>query len=103
MRKRSIGVIGGGVAGCTFVHFLLKEIIANTRFERVDITIYEPRSSLCTGLAYQSDLDSLLLNVPFTEMSLEFDTIEFAQWLKFRYPEICTNEYVPRGFFWGLL
>jgi uncharacterized NAD(P)/FAD-binding protein YdhS len=73
---RGIAIVGGGCSGLLLAVQLLK-----LRY-RGRITIVEPRSKLGRGLAYSSQFDEHLLNVPAGKMSAIPDAPDhFLQWI----------------------
>ncbi len=75
-----IAIIGGGCTGAATAVHLLRRLGPETR---ADITIYEPRETLGTGLAYSTSEPVHRINVPAEKMSLYPDEpTSFVSWLE---------------------
>jgi uncharacterized NAD(P)/FAD-binding protein YdhS len=82
--KFTIAVVGGGAACVAFLHHLI-EHISLAAAKRVQVRIFEPRSMIGPGLAYQPDLDSLLLNRAVETMSVSAgDFSTFTSWVRWK-------------------
>lgn len=68
-----IGVIGGGASAALFLHHLAKRITHIDRHSAVSIAIFEPRTKVGPGYAYQDDTDEQLLNAPIRAGSMFHD------------------------------
>lgn len=95
--RSSIAVIGGGAAGSLTAARLIDE--AGRRHRRIEITLIEPRGALGRGVAYSTNDNRHLLNVPVRKMTAYPEDAEhFARWLEAhdgKAPDPC--DYVPRG------
>ncbi len=96
--KRSIAIIGGGFSGTLIATHLLRRAAAGTR-----ITLIERRLAVGRGVAYGTECDRHLLNVPAGRMSALADEPEhFLAWVRARvgqpgYPERTEpGDFVPR-------
>jgi uncharacterized NAD(P)/FAD-binding protein YdhS len=93
----SIAIIGGGAAGALTAARLIDE--AGRRHRRIEITLIEPRAALGRGVAYSTNDNRHLLNVPVGKMTAYPEDAEhFARWLEAhdgKAPDPC--DYVPRG------
>ena len=73
---RRIIIVGGGAAG-TLIAISLAQLTTNP----TEIVIFEPRARLGEGVAYSTNDDRHLLNVPATGMSALVDDVRhFARW-----------------------
>lgn len=78
--KPRIAIIGGGCTGAATAVHLLRRLGPSTA---ADITIYEPRETLGTGLAYSTSEPVHRINVPAEKMSLYPDEpTSFVSWLE---------------------
>lgn len=110
-RAVSIAIVGGGAAGASVAHYLVRSL-GNTPVKvEAEIKLYEKRGVIGPGLAYQRDNDVLLMNMVSQDASLFADEPEnFWRWLasteQHQYKHyaltgssIIPNGYVPRGLF----
>lgn len=63
MDIKTIAIIGCGATGASFIRSFVVQCCFY-KLKHVKIIIFEPASSLGAGLAYQEDLDNLLINRP---------------------------------------
>ena len=115
--KRRIAIIGGGASGVISLLQLL-HASQSSQTARVShkaqtptsslepsvlVDIFEPKSELSGGLAYTSNDESLILNVPAANMGFSpSDVKSFESWLDQASPEQRTQKnypYVPRAQF----
>jgi uncharacterized NAD(P)/FAD-binding protein YdhS len=110
-RAVSIAIIGGGAAGASVAHYLVRSLGNGPVKVDAEIKLYEKRGVIGPGLAYQRDNDVLLMNMVSQDASLFADEPEnFWRWLasteqnQYRHyaisgSAIIPNGYVPRGLF----
>jgi uncharacterized NAD(P)/FAD-binding protein YdhS len=80
----TIGVVGGGAASVAFLHHLTN-LIAPSVAQHIRIRLFESRPSVGPGLAYQHDVNSLLLNRAVETMSVSAgDFSTFASWMRWK-------------------
>jgi uncharacterized NAD(P)/FAD-binding protein YdhS len=93
-----IAIVGGGASG----------IIAAIQLERklgskANLTIFDPAGQLGAGLAFSTDHEAHLLNVPAEKMSAWRDRpTDFRDWLAEHYPDALNGRhypFVPRKYF----
>ncbi len=105
----TLAVIGGGAASVAFLHHL-SNLITPSVAERVQVRIFEPRSQIGPGLAYQPDVDTALLNRAIETMSVsaaDFSTFtSWVRWKSHHEPELhdlvrrdLSSTYVSRSLF----
>ncbi len=90
-----IAIVGCGISGAN----VLKNIIEHKNFDNsLYIDIYEKRSELGVGLAYEDDDMHKVLNTPLAHMNVNLeDRNEFRNWLIENYGELSTIEgKIPR-------
>jgi uncharacterized NAD(P)/FAD-binding protein YdhS len=94
--RSSIAVVGGGAAGTLTAARLVDE--AGRRHRPIEITIVEPAAMLGRGVAFSTDDNRHLLNVPVRKMTAcPEDADHFSRWLEAhdgRPADPC--DYVPR-------
>jgi uncharacterized NAD(P)/FAD-binding protein YdhS len=74
----TVAIIGGGASGL----IAAVQLIQRTR-RAIKIVFVEPRASLGSGVAYSTEFDSHLLNVPAGNMSpLHDDPDHFSRWMR---------------------
>ena len=79
--RSSIAVVGGGAAGTLTAARLIDE--AGRRGRPIAVTLIEPRVALGRGVAYSTDDNRHLLNVPIRKMTAYPEDAEhFARWLE---------------------
>jgi uncharacterized NAD(P)/FAD-binding protein YdhS len=92
-------VICGGGASAVMLLQSLKQRARRT----VDVTIFEPRSRLGTGVAYSTNCPTHLLNTRACNMSITDDPDDFVRWLKAERPRRVLNwtreDFAPRSYF----
>lgn len=92
---RSIAIIGGGFSGTLIATHLLRRAAPGTR-----ITLVERRLAIGRGVAYGTECDRHLLNVPAGKMSAFPDEPEhFLQWARARAGQPGFPEWVEPGDF----
>jgi uncharacterized NAD(P)/FAD-binding protein YdhS len=90
-----VAIIGGGFSGAMVALHLLRQSKS-----ALHITIIEPRQTLGLGLAYSTDCDEHLLNVPAAGMSALADQPDhFYNYAHKHLPEVTPETFVPRKFF----
>jgi uncharacterized NAD(P)/FAD-binding protein YdhS len=104
----TIGVIGGGSVAVSWLHHFV-EALAGKRGNApwdLRVLVFEPRDAVGGGSAYQSDLESNLLNISVGAMSVAGDDrAHFKRWLQrhdiamFRDRPIEDESYVSRPLF----
>ncbi|TKC92426.1 hypothetical protein FAZ69_01745 [Trinickia terrae] len=105
----TIGVVGGGAASVAFLYHLTN-LVEPSVAQHVRIRLFEPRPSVGPGLAYQHDVDSLLLNRAVETMSVSAgDFSTFTSWMRWKahhedgLHELTKRDlsatYVPRALF----
>jgi uncharacterized NAD(P)/FAD-binding protein YdhS len=89
-------VIGAGAAGTLAAARLIEE--AGRRPRPIDVTLIDPRPAVGRGVAYSTDDDRHLLNVPVRKMSAYPEDAEhFARWLRGQDDEVDHCAFVARG------
>ena len=94
-----VGIVGGGASGALFAIHLL-----NSKSFRGRIVLFEPKSNLGYGVAYSTDAEEHILNVPAGRMSA-FDDVpdHFVNWLMANgfgsNMEAIETQFVPRKWF----
>ena len=74
---KKVAIVGGGASGLLVLLNLARE-----SRDDLDITVVEPRNALGEGIAYSTQDESHVLNVPAGRMSAFMDQPEhFMQWL----------------------
>jgi uncharacterized NAD(P)/FAD-binding protein YdhS len=87
----NIGIIGCGAGGVAFLKHLV-EISIREKISNLHITVFEPSKDVGVGLAYQADLDNLLINKPLKTMAAHATQLdEFFIWLQ-KHPEFSKYE-----------
>jgi len=89
----AIAIIGGGASGASLaIHLLLGARCP------VTITVFEPKERLGAGIAYSTQFESHLLNVPAADMSLFPDLPgHFVDWLRANVnPNATPRTFAPR-------
>ncbi len=87
-----ITIIGAGFSGTLVTHHL----ISQSRV-RVDVTLLEKSPALARGLAYGTEDENHLLNVPAAKMSAFPDRPDdFLNWLKSKGLPYADGDFVPR-------
>jgi len=82
MDSKTIAIIGCGAAAVCFIRSFVHQCNSH-QLKHIKLIIFEPVSALGVGLAYQNDLDNLLINRPAQTMSANLDQPdEFFQWMK---------------------
>ncbi|MFL6669345.1 MAG: FAD/NAD(P)-binding protein [Burkholderia ambifaria] len=82
--RLTLAVIGGGAASVAFLHHL-SNLITPSAAARLQVTVFEPRSLVGPGLAYQPDVDSVLLNRAVETMSVSaVDFSTFTSWVRWK-------------------
>jgi uncharacterized NAD(P)/FAD-binding protein YdhS len=78
----NICIIGCGAGAVVFLRHLIEDAIRE-KLSNLNITIFEPAKDFGVGLAYQFDLDTLLLNKPSKTMAAHATQLnEFHLWLQ---------------------
>lgn len=100
MRKQKkiakIALVGGGVSSLMILESLSKRI--SDLPSKPIITVFEKSASLGRGLAYRTDLKSLILNTSTDTMSVcEYDALNFQRWLQHYHGAEYNLTEVPRG------
>jgi uncharacterized NAD(P)/FAD-binding protein YdhS len=90
-----IVIVGGGCSGALVAAQLLRK-----GYQR-NIAVVEPRNDLGRGLAYSTEIDEHLLNVPAGKMSAFLDQpSHFLDWLRRRHwPDATAATFAPRRMF----
>ena len=90
---KRIVIIGGGLSG----HLLLINLLEIQTTEETEIVIIEKEPLEKVGLAYSTDLDFHLLNVPAGNMSaFHDDKPHFVNWLVSNHYKYTHSSFVPR-------
>ena len=93
---RRITIIGGGASGTLLALNLLKY----TGDRRLEINLVEKRPHIGRGVAFSTEEDAHLLNVPAAKMGAYADDIEhFHRWLNENGLEYSPTAFVPRRIF----
>lgn len=89
---KKITIIGGGASGTLLAVNLLKSAT-----EQLEINLVEKRERFGRGVAYSTETDFHLLNVPAAKMGAFPDDIEhFRRWLDDKNFSYQPNDFVPR-------
>jgi uncharacterized NAD(P)/FAD-binding protein YdhS len=95
--RSSIAIVGAGAAGTLAAARLIDE--AGRRNRPIEVTLIDPAPTVGRGVAFSTDDNRHLLNVPVRKMTAyPEDGEHFARWLEAhdgRAPDPC--DYVPRG------
>lgn len=92
---QKVAIIGGGFSGAMVAFHLLRQAA-----KPIHIDIIEPRPILGLGLAYSTDCDQHLLNVPAAGMSALADEPDhFYNYAARHLADITPETFVPRKFF----
>lgn len=84
MNTKTVVVIGCGATGVTFIRSFIESCIA-IKLNGINLVIFEPAHTAGVGLAYQEDMNVLLINRPAETMSAHPEHLnEFLEWLKKR-------------------
>lgn len=101
----SIAVIGGGAAGASVAHYLVKLLGGRLQETSLQIKVYEKSGVIGPGLAYRRDNDVLLMNMVSRDASLFSDEPEnFWRWLarteqrEYRQHILSGSAMSPEGF-----
>jgi uncharacterized NAD(P)/FAD-binding protein YdhS len=93
---KSITIIGGGASGTLLAINLLRA----EHFETFTVNLIERREKVGVGVAFSTDKDTHLLNVPAGKMGAFPDEIDhFHRWLKGNGYEYSADDFVPRKIF----
>ena len=93
---RRITIIGGGASGTLLALNLLKY----TGDRRLEINLVEKRPHIGRGVAFSTEEDAHLLNVPAAKMGAYADDIEhFHRWLNENEMDYSATAFVPRRIF----
>lgn len=93
---RRITIIGGGASGTLLALNLLKY----NGSERLEVNLVEKRPYIGRGVAFSTEQDMHLLNVPAAKMGAYPDEIDhFHAWLNANGFEYAPNDFVPRRHF----
>ena len=93
---KSITIIGGGASGTLLTINLLR----STHTEPLTINLVERREKVGVGVAFSTDKDTHLLNVPAGKMGAFPDEIDhFHRWLKWNGYDYSADDFVPRKIF----
>ncbi len=91
----SIGIVGGGFSGVLAAIRILRDF--RTSGQDVRVTLIERHSRVGRGVAYGTDLESHLLNVPVSKMSLfPEEPDHFQKWVAEGHPEAVGKKFLPR-------
>lgn len=86
-------IIGGGATGT----LLAVNLVKNSDAQPITVNLIEKNSRLGRGVAYSTDNDIHLLNVPANKMGAFPDDIEdFYKWLTAKGYNYFSNDFVPR-------
>lgn len=93
---KRITIIGGGASGT----LLAANLLRRKPLESITINLVEKRERVGLGVAYSTDKDTHLLNVPAAKMGAFPDNIgHFYEWLKANGHEYGESSFVPRKIF----
>lgn len=91
-KKKTIAIIGGGFSGSMVAVHLLKNAVSN-----LQIKLIESRPLVGEGIAYSTNWDGHLLNVPTGKMSaFAKEQDHFWDWLQTRESGISKDDFVSR-------
>ncbi|GAB3061589.1 FAD/NAD(P)-binding protein [Salinicoccus sesuvii] len=94
MTHQRIAIVGGGFSGIS----LLDHLVSNSEYdESLEIDIYDKRSMMGNGHAYQEDSMHLLLNIPTPDMAFGDKAPNFESWLQSN--GYATDTYTSRSLF----
>ena len=93
---KRITIIGGGASGT----LLATNLLGYKGDERLEVNLVEKRDTVGRGVAYSTDVDVHLLNVPAAKMGAYADDIEhFHRWLEEKGFSHGPTDFVPRRIF----
>ena len=93
---KSITIIGGGASGTLLAINLLRA----EQSEPLTVNLVERREKIGAGVAFSTDKDAHLLNVPAGKMGAFPDEIDhFHRWLGWNGYDYSANDFVPRKLF----
>lgn len=93
---KRITIIGGGASGTLLAINLLRQ----QTDEKIEINLIEKRSQIGRGVAFSTEADVHLLNVPAAKMGAFVDDVEhFHKWLQAGGHAYSANDFVPRRLF----
>ncbi|WP_190022699.1 FAD/NAD(P)-binding protein [Streptomyces hiroshimensis] len=82
MKKRTIAVVGGGAASTAFLAAYARRLSGDVAGAAADVIVFEPGKSFGPGIAYAEDVETALLNRPYSSMSVDYgDPGQFRRWL----------------------
>ncbi|PCI98709.1 MAG: hypothetical protein COB14_07370 [Alphaproteobacteria bacterium] len=109
MTAYNIAIVGGGAVGVCVFNELVDQLVQLPNPERYNITIYDKTGVFGGGLAYGTQLDAHILNMPANSMSAKSDDPQhFIKWLKEPHSndlhsyfniQARGNDFVPRSVF----
>ncbi len=90
MKTKKIAIIGKGASGRAIFYHLAKIISSNTKkYSNIQIDVYDPREN--SGVAYSTDIESHILNMNLSSMTIEpDDTSHFNSFIQSN-PEVLVN------------
>ena len=105
MKKNYIGIVGGGANGVSIFNELIYQLSKTSHPHLFIIALYEKSGIFGEGLAYGTNLNSHILNMPSNSVSAIGNNPEhFIDWLK-KQKHLNVNlpnsdgDYVPRKVF----
>ena len=104
-----IGIVGGGAVGVSLAYHIVERALSASILNKINIQIFECRERAGTGLAYEADLASNLLNTQAGSISVVSGQRDhFYRWLynhherwQEDFPQIKLNKdsFLPRSLF----
>lgn len=98
--KHDIVIVGGGFSGVCLAYHLLRLVQREDLGRRLSCVLVELKPEIGSGLAYMSNGDRHLLNVPGSKMSISDAQVEsFSAWLAKHAPHYPGTSFVPRYYY----
>lgn len=97
---KNIAIIGGGASGT----LLAINLLQRTESGELRVTLFEKRQKIASGVAFSTEHDFHLLNVPAAKMSAFPDEPDhFINWLSSNGNNFAPTDFVPRRLFGSYL
>lgn len=93
-------IVGGGFSGVCLAYHMLRLAQLGGFARRLSCVLIELRPEIGSGLAYLSNGDRHLLNVPGSKMSISDSQLaSFSAWLEQHAPQYSGSSFVPRYYY----